>query len=146
MKIITTLIGILGFQYISFCQTTVPADNNSSVGVCSINYSESLASLVYGESTKITCHEITISSLPPQTQSVTIVDVDFGRTGSFTFKKDKSLQVYEDNDVYIEDMLTGKVFDFKSSDTFSFNVNRRVPERFVLHIDKMLNRYSVSSN
>ncbi|WP_317899906.1 hypothetical protein [Aurantibacillus circumpalustris] len=146
MKIISILIGIIGFQYMSFSQNIVTIDNNSLVTNCSVNYSEDLASLVYGGSSKITCREITISSIPPQTQSVAVVDIDFGATGTFTFIKDESLQLYNDKDVYIEDMLTGKLFDLKASSNYSFNVNRKVPERFILHIDKMLYRYSVSSN
>jgi len=65
-------------------------------------------------------------------------------TGTFTFKKDSELKVYENIDVYIEDMLTGKIFDLKTAESYTFNVNRRFPDRFVLHMDKMLVRYDVS--
>ena len=145
MKIITTLIGIIGFQYIALCQAPVAPQQSTNTTACSISYSENLETLVNEEYAAIKCREITITSLPPSTQSVTNVSIDFGMTGSFTFKKDVALEIYNDKDVYIEDMLTGRVFDLKTADSYTFNVNRRIPNRFVLHIDKMLMRYAVSS-
>ncbi len=140
MKFIATLLGIMGFQYIAFCQT----NGTSSPEVCSVGYSESVEALVNEDYAAIKCREITIISLPPTTQSVTNMTIDFGMTGTFTFKKDAALKILGDNDVYIEDMLTGKVFDLKTAESYSFNVNRRIPNRFILHMDKMLMRYSVS--
>jgi len=145
MKIITTLIGIMGFQYMALCQAPAASTQMEKPLTCSISYSEKSETLVNEEFAAIKCREIVITSLPPESQSATNVTIDFGMTGSFTFKKDASLEIYNNNDVYLEDMLTGKVFDLKTSESYTFNVNRRIPNRFVLHIDKMLMRYAMSS-
>lgn len=143
MKLITTLIYIMGFQYISLCQTTT-TQQPAGPASCAMNYSEDSQALTIPEPVK--CREIVISALPPLTQSVTPLNVEFGMTGAFTFKKDASLDVQDDRDIYIEDMLTGKIFNLKTSDSYTFNVNRRVPDRFVLHVDKMIFKYAVSSS
>jgi len=142
MKLITTLLCLLGFQYIAMCQANATGTSNAEA--CMVGYSESVEALVNEDYAPVKSREITIVSLPPESQSATNVSIDFGMTGSFTFKKSATLEIYSDNDVYIEDMLTGKVFDLKTAESYTFNVNRRIPNRFVLHIDKMLTRYSVS--
>jgi hypothetical protein len=139
MKTLTTLIGIVAFQCMAFSQSTtitaVPAS-----GGCSITYFEHSQTLMSGDSSRIKCREITITSLPPSTQALTTINIEFGMVGSFTFKKGSDLNLPETRDVYIEDMLTGKIFDLKTTDSYTFNVNRKVPDRFVLHIDKLLSR------
>ena len=146
MKIITTFICIMGFQYIALCQAVTPSavTQNTMNSTCSVIYSENSELLVSSEQGPFKCREITIMNIPPSTQSVTPLNIEFGMTGSFTFKKDGGLEPHENVDVYIEDMLTGKVFDLKTSDSYTFNVTRRIPGRFVLHMDKMLDRYAVS--
>jgi hypothetical protein len=146
MKNIITIISIISLQYMSIGQndsTLIKSANNSN---CFVEYSEELKSFVPEQSSKISCREITIKNLPPQTNSVSVFSVDFGMTGSYTFKIDPTIEIYPDKDVYVEDMLTGQVFDLKTSSSYSFKVNRPIPDRFVLHIDNMLARYFVSSN
>lgn len=145
MKIITTLICILGFQYISSGQTaTTPPVPNAAA--CSLVYSEDSKSLKHSEALPVKSRDLIIASLPPLTQSLTTITLDFGMTGAFTFKKEANLNLQDDRDIYIEDMLTGKIFDLKKSDSYTFNVTRRIPDRFVLHIDKMIFKYAVSGN
>jgi len=146
MKIITTFICIMGFQYIASCQTAAaPAlTQNTTTITCSVIYSEGTEYLLHSQEGPIKSREIHISSIPPASYSVTPLKIEFGMTGTFTFKKDSELKVYENIDVYIEDMLTGKIFDLKTAESYTFNVNRRFPDRFVLHMDKMLVRYDVS--
>lgn len=146
MKNIITIIGIIGFQYMAISQsdsTLITSANNSN---CFVEYSEELKEFIPQHASKITCREITITNLPPQTNSVSVFNIDFSMTGSYTFKIDSTLEIYPDKDVYVEDMLTGQVFDLKTSSSYSFKVNRPIPDRFVLHIDNMLARYFVSSN
>lgn len=144
-KIITTLTAAIGLQYAATCQSLVLPVQNAAEEACMITYSENSKTLVSNQSAPVKFRELTILSLPPATQSLTPLEIDFGLTGTFTFKKSDILEMYDDRDVYIEDMLTGKIFNLKTADTYSFSVNRRVPGRFVLHIDNMLLRYAISS-
>jgi hypothetical protein len=134
MKTIATLIFILVCQHIALCQAALPVSPQFECA-CAIGYSEKLEAIVSSDSIpRIKCRDIMITSLPPSTQNLTSFYIEFGRVGSFTFKKDSSLEVPEDSEVFIEDNLTGKIFNLKTSDAYTFNVNRRVPNRFILHV------------
>jgi hypothetical protein len=56
--------------------------------------------------------------------------------GSFTFKKHPSLALPEFYTVVIKDTVTGAQFDLKDSDSYSFEVKKVVPERFLLQMKK----------
>lgn len=149
MKFITTFIAIIALHTTAFCQPAAASEEAETAPATVINsivYSEDSEALEYSMNAPVKSREITIASLPPATQTLTAINLEFGMTGSFTFKKDPALEVHDNLDVYIEDMLTGRVFDLKTSDSYSFSVNRKFPNRFVLHIDKMLLKYAMSSN
>jgi len=149
MKHISTLIAVIGIYSISFSQPSAEVEQTPDASVapsCSMLYSEDSSLLEFSGAMPVKCTEITFTALPPLTQSLTTINLEFGRTGSFTFKKDPDLKMHGDVDVYIEDMLTGKIFDLKTSESYSFNVNRRIPNRFVLHIDKMISKYTLLSS
>lgn len=149
MKKIITLICLIAFQCIAFSQSVntsaapVSAANPLS---CSLTYSEDQESLVFQDSSRARCREMSIVSLPPITQSLTPLRIVFTAKGSYTFKKDEALELPEGKDVYLEDMLTGMTFDLRNSSVFSFSVNRHIPERFILHIEKPNTRPSLSAS
>jgi hypothetical protein len=138
MKYLISLICLLACQHISLAQA-------SATTPCALVFSESGGALVTNDSAPVSCREIRILSLPPATRSLTPVQIEFGMTGAFTFVKDPDLDTSAEGDIYIEDLLTGKVFDLRQGETYTFHVNRRIPERFVLHIDKMIFKYALSS-
>ena len=142
MKIITTLIGIMGFQYISLCQPAASAAQQTATTVCTVDYSDESEALQPLEAAPVKSREIMIVGLPPFTHASIPVNLEFGMTGAFTFKKDPSLDVNSSFDLYIEDMLTGQIFNLKTNNSYSFKVSHKVPGRFVLHIDNLLNRYA----
>jgi hypothetical protein len=146
MKTFTTIIALICLQLSAFCQSAISDATTENTAACAtLVYSETNKELMTADASPLKCREVTISNLPPVTHSATVLNIDFGMTGSFTFIKNETMQIYEDRDVYIEDMLTGKVFDLKTSTSYTFSVNRRIPNRFVLHIDNMLTRYDISS-
>lgn len=146
MKTIAIFLILLGLNVSLSAQGIAEQMTNlTNTSECELQYSEDSEALEFsGASVK--CREITISSLPPVTQVSAPINIEFGMTGTFTFKKGINLSEYETKDVYIEDMLTGRIFNLKNMDKYSFNVNRRVPNRFVLHIDNMLSKYALSSS
>lgn len=152
MKKIATLIAVLGFQYLVSAQSgnlSASADKGytpTSPVSCSIGYSEDTENFGFLDSSHVRCREIIIQSLPPITQSVTALQITFDAKGSYTFKKDAALELPENKEVYIEDMLTGMTFDLKNAVSFSFSVNRHIPERFVLHIEKSNAKNALSAS
>lgn len=112
---------------------------------CTLGYVEDSKTLKDITGFPARCEQIAIVELPPINQVLTEITIDFAKAGSYTFVKSPDIKLYADRDVYIEDMLTGKVFNLKNSESYSFNVNRRMAHRFMLHIDKDLNKYFVSS-
>lgn len=152
MKKIITLISLIAFQGISLAQSVNTAatsgGNSNAVNPlsCSLVYSEDKETIVFQDSLHARCREMLIVSLPPFTQSVTPLQIVFNAKGSFTFKKDENLELPEGKDIYVEDMLTGMTFDLRNSSAFSFSVNRHIPERFILHIEKPNTRPSLSAS
>ena len=142
MKKITTLISIIGFQYIVISQTNpvsiLPTSgiNQNISNKCSIAYSAEQERMVCQDSSITKCREIVITSIAPGSQITMPIQISFGAKGVYTFKKGADVIIPENRDVYIEDLLTGMTFNLKTSDTFSFSVNRSMPERFVLRIEK----------
>lgn len=142
MKKIATLICLFAFQCIALSQTlNTSATNGGSLNSanplsCSLVYSEDNEMMVFQDSLRARCREMSIVSLPPLTQSLTPLHIVFTAKGSYTFKKDEALELPEGKDVYLEDMLTGMTFDLRNSSAFSFSVNRHIPDRFILHIEK----------
>lgn len=152
MKKIATLICLIAFQCMALAQsvnTSATAGSNPNAAnplSCSLVYSEDNETIVFQDSLHARCREMLIVSLPPVTQSVTPLQIVFSAKGSFTFKKDENLELPEGKDVYVEDMLTGMTFDLRNTSAFSFSVNRHIPDRFILHIEKPNTRPSLSAS
>ncbi|PBQ32905.1 hypothetical protein CNR22_14355 [Sphingobacteriaceae bacterium] len=148
MKNLITIVAIACFTSSGFAQNESVASLNHKLEVsntCTLGYVEGSKTLKDITGFPARCEQIAIVELPPVNQTLTEITIDFATTGSYTFVKSADIKLYPDRDVYIEDMLTGKVFDLKKSESYTFNVNRRVAHRFMLHIDKDLNKYAVSS-
>jgi hypothetical protein len=103
----------------------------------SLVYSEEDEALVYkDDGTDHSGHEIVIESLPGFDETHIPVIIAQKLKGSFTFKKHPKLELPEYYTVVIEDNLTGQLFDLKAADSYTFSINRSIPDRFVLHITK----------
>jgi hypothetical protein len=125
MKTIALLIYVLWFPCTFISQT------NSSP--CVIAYSEDEEAVVYRDSSH--CSEIYISEIPPVEVAKAPLNLRFAK-GTYTFKKITGLMMYQGYDVFIEDALTGQVFDLNKSESFTFHVNRCIADRFVMYVKK----------
>jgi hypothetical protein len=119
---------------------TVPATD------CRLIYSEDLEAMISKDASAFGCKDIVVESLPPLTHTYTTFAIDFVEKGNYTFVKDKALELPADYKVYFEDNLTGQVFDLIGMDAFTFKVNRSIPKRFVLRIEKQTKLYAKSSS
>jgi hypothetical protein len=81
-------------------------------------------------------NELVIESLPGMEELSIPLLFHQQPKGSYTIKKDPGLELPEFYNVIIEDTLTGNQFDLKYAESYSFSVNRFIPERFVLQISK----------
>ena len=148
MKSIITLLVLASYTLPGFSQIETVTNARHKLEVsntCTLGYIEGSKCMKDITGFPARCEKIAIVDLPPVNQALTEIAVDFATTGSYTFVKGADVKLYPDRDVYIEDMLTGKVFDLKNSESYTFNVNRRVAHRFMLHIDKDMHKYAVSS-
>lgn len=114
-------------------QATKPAVPQKSIMV----YSEEDEAIVYKSGSHLNGKEILIESLPGFGNDPIPVEVNPSENGSYTFKKHPSLVLPEYYTVIITDSLTGKQFDLKNSDSYTFDVSKSMPERFVLEMRKM---------
>jgi hypothetical protein len=103
-------------------------------------YSEEEEALVYKQGSHISGKEILIESLPGFGKDPIPVEVNQFEKGSYTFKKHPALVLPEYYNVVIIDSLTGEQFDLKSADSYTFDVSRVVPERFLLQMQKTKTR------
>lgn len=98
-------------------------------------YSEAEEAIVY-KTANNNSKEILIESLPGYGSDDIPVEVNQDEKGSFTLKKHPSLLLPEFYTVVIKDTVTGEQFDLKDSDSYSFEVKKVVPERFLLQMKK----------
>lgn len=133
MKTIITLIFIGLFQGLIPAQT---ADAAAAAKSSAMVYSSSMEALIYKDDGAQFGKEIVIESLPDFAVISVPVHVSQITKGTYTFKKDPKLVIPEFFNVVIEDNLTGGSFDLKNSDSYTFSVNRAIPDRFVLQISK----------
>lgn len=140
MKIITTIISIIGMHYMASAQVAPRVSHQplpsaaAKTAVCFvISPSETKPSHVT-PGTSDQYNVITITRLPSSEQVLTSVNIELGMMGFFTFKKDKSLNIPADREVFIEDKLSGKMFNIKACETYAFNVIQHIPNRFVMHV------------
>jgi len=106
-------------------------------------YSEEDEAMVYKNDSQINSGEIIIESLPGFGLEPVPVEVSQNEKGSYTFKKHPSLIVPEYYTVVITDSLTGKQFNLKAVDSFTFDVAKATPDRFVLQMTKT--KYSLTA-
>lgn len=134
MKSIITvlLIALLAGANSAVAQTrgTVPPVANKTIMV----YSEDEDAFVYKSEDNMLGQEIFIETLPVYGKAAVPMIVHPDVNGTLTFKKHPSLVVPEYYTLTIEDKLTGAVYDLKSDETYSFEVKKHVPERFVLQM------------
>ncbi|WP_317898507.1 hypothetical protein [Aurantibacillus circumpalustris] len=117
---------------VSAQQTPKTANQNKTVLV----YSEEYEALVYKSSPNNSDSEIMIESLPGYGNEPIPVEINQNKKGSYTFTKHPSLMLPEYYSVVIMDSLTGKTFDLKTTDSYTFDVSKDIPERFVLQMAK----------
>ncbi|WP_317899907.1 hypothetical protein [Aurantibacillus circumpalustris] len=139
MKIIFTLVSIIGFQYLALSQAetannisarTKKQTQSSTFFILSDEYKNAKINLVQTNQNKV----IVITNISQSTLPLNSVSIDFDATGLFIFKKLESLQIPENHEVFIEDKLTGKVFNLTNAQTYKFHVEQRVTNRFVMHV------------
>lgn len=99
-------------------------------------YSEEEEAIIYKNETGANSKDILIESLPGYGREDIPVEVNQDEKGNFTFKKAPSLLIPEFYTVVIKDTLTGEQFDLKRADSYSFEVKKVVPERFLLQVKK----------
>jgi hypothetical protein len=136
------LLNLTNAQNTSLANTTCKANQLLTPGSAVMIYStERQACVLEDTSHSTTPSEVLIKDLPPLTKKTTPVMIRFTK-GSYTFKTDPSLILPHDSRVYLEDLLTGKEFDLIPGTSYSFNVSRMIPDRFVLNIRKQELKFS----
>jgi hypothetical protein len=138
--LLTTLLLVLA-QSVIVAQDLASADESESYAII---YSEDEEALVYKDTSDTQGKDIVIESIPGFDKVSIPVVISQNKKGSYTFKKHPTLFLPEYYSVVIEDNLTGNVFDLQSADSYSFSVNRAMPDRFVLLITKKKTTFTAS--
>ena len=142
MKIINTLIYIIGLQYMSFANTSAtvtPYAGNDEATVSYYISSPTSKSLRAKYTLSTEAKDVIITAVPSSENILTSVNIELDMLGTFTFKRDAGLIIPANHEVFIEDKLSGKTFNLKTLATHSFRVDTHMEGRFVLHIlDKSL--------
>jgi hypothetical protein len=125
------IITLLTFVFIAGTM----ALNAQQTDKTSLVYSEDDEALVY-KSEPGTTNEIMIESLPGYGEESVPIDVYQNEKGMYTFTKHPALVLPEYYNVVILDSVTGSEFDLRASDSYTFEVKKNVPERFVLIMSK----------
>jgi hypothetical protein len=128
----------------SLAPVFIAAQAGPSAKKCGMIYSEEEEALVYKDTAAQYNEEIIIESIPSFAGEPIPVYINPNVQGQHTFKKHPSLSLPEYYSVVIKDTVTGNSFDLKSSDSYTFSVNRVTPDRFVLYIDKKKNSLTAS--
>jgi hypothetical protein len=143
-KIIVTLAAVLTMTTAKSQTNEIMAVTHETVASCSLIFSEDIETMISKNAEAFTCSEIIIETLPSVSYTYTPLTVDFAVKGHYTFVKSPSLDLPPDYKVYFEDNLTGQVFDLVNSNSFTFMVNRSIPKRFILRIEKQPKLYAKS--
>jgi hypothetical protein len=141
-KIITSLFALLISTSGKTQTNEVTALANHTIATCAMIYSEDIENMISQDASAFNCSEIVIQSLPPLSHTYTPLTIDFAVKGHYTFIKDASLEIPSDHRIYFEDNLTGQVFDLSTSNSFTFMVNRSIPKRFTLRVEKKPKLYA----
>ena len=100
-------------------------------------YSEEDEAMIYKNESQANSKEILIETLPGFGFDPVPVEISLNENGSYTFKKHPALVLPEYYTVVISDSVTGKKFDLNSADSYTFDVAKATPDRFVLQMQKM---------
>lgn len=115
----------------------IPSAKNSTTNKpCTLVFSEDEQALVY-RNESIHGQDIFIESLPEYGEEAIPVEIAQNEKGSYTFKKHPSLNIPEFYSVVITDKVTGARFDLKAADSYTFDINKATPERFMLSMSKI---------
>jgi hypothetical protein len=138
MNIINVLICTIGLQYISFATTSAGITPQDGKEKASVNFyisspNETLRAK-YALSSDAKDVVITSVPVPCAGKILTSVNIELNMVGCFTFKRDAGLIIPANHEVFIEDKLSGKVFNLKTLATHSFRVDTYTPGRFMLLI------------
>jgi|GEM_PF-1645732 len=152
MKIIFTFLSILGFQFSASSQIYVSGQvlnvgkEQTKIGYVVSRSEEKSSRARFTPSNQD--KEIVITSLPTlSAYALTSVEITLETLGSFTFKKDPSLMIPFKCEVFIEDKVSGKIFNLKTSGAYTFEVEQHAENRFVMHIlDKTSTELFVTSS
>ena len=98
-------------------------------------YSEDEEAMVYKQEENCSGPEILIETLPIARKSSLPLIIHTDLKGTFTFKKHPTLLLPDYFKVTIEDKLTGQLFDLRSKEGFSVQVDKHISERFILHME-----------
>lgn len=138
MKIIITCISIIALQFTAMSQSDVrkirqplKATNQAKIGYV-VSTEEPDFSAIRGTTNQN--KEIVITRLPSLKVALTSMNIELNMLGAFTFKRAESLAIPYNCEVFIEDKLTKKLFNLKSSEPYTFNVDEYVADRFVMHV------------
>jgi len=138
MKIIITLITIAGLQFMASSQTSSRAIRQplkAGASHMKIGYVTSAEEPAKAKVMSMaTNKEIIITRLPSLKVALTSVGISLEALGAISFKKSESLDIPHNCEVFIEDKLTHKLFNLKSSELCVFNVEEYVADRFVMHV------------
>ncbi len=108
---------------------------------CYIGFSADAGGITHEDQTPHKCKELLIYSLPAVSVSAFDIQVNFDNKGIYAFKRDSKLIVPVDECVFIEDVFTGKFFDLKSTQSYTFAINHNTREtRFLMHVNKPISK------
>jgi hypothetical protein len=152
MKTIITLISILALQYLSSAQTTPFAPEKSEPSENAVVKSFYVSSsdckqTKSGFSKPDQSKTIIISNIPTLSSVLNSVNIDLNDTGTYTFKQAPSLIIPNNQAVFIEDKVSGLLFNIQSAQSYIFEVEQNVPNRFVMHVlEKTNSEIGLTSN
>lgn len=139
MKIIASLLLFGLFFQSGHSQTRGDKSITASRGLKNsvLFYSQEEDALIIKGTGYVHSELIVIESLPYSEKLTIPVYVDQHIKGTYSFTKHPALQLPEYYTVIITDNLTGKTFDLINEESYTFQVDKDEPERFVLQIDKI---------
>lgn len=130
----------IAFFFIAFLTTSALSAQSTKKEITTAKavmvYSEEYEAIVYKSESQVSGSEILIESLPGYGKEPIPVEVFQNKKGSYTFKKHPSLVMPEYYNVIITDSLTGQSFDLKNADSYTFDVTKSTPDRFMLYMSK----------
>lgn len=139
MKNIIILMSLISLQFAATAQTSgkTPLRAGREMQAAKVEYiissgPQDFTRAKYTPSEKR--RDIVITGIPATCNALTTVVMNLDLTGSFSFKKHASLEIPFNREVFIEDRLTGKTFNLKAAEAYTFSADEVIAERFVMHV------------